>query len=131
MNTPTPTLEEPSADRSLLWRRMAAYAIDIVLLFAALTPLAFAGQWLTGFVPDSPRATWAVQLAHFSLPAWAYFFVADRSARGATLGRRWLDLRVVAAAWLLLAALSGGRRSAHDRICATRVERMTPASPDA
>jgi len=77
---------------------MAAYAIDVALLFAVLAPLAFVGQWLTGHVPDSPHAAWSVQLLHFSLPAWTYFFAADRSARGATLGKRWLGLRVAAAA---------------------------------
>ncbi len=182
MHSPKPPLHAPPPPAwpqpTILWRRGAAYLLDVTLLFAVLAPLAFLVQQLTGFVPETPAATWRLQLLEFTLPSWCYFAFADASARGATLGKRLLGLRVVTAtgerlapgrafartalkllpwelshlfafalgdrfgeltllqssglvvanllalAWLLLALASRGATSAHDRIIATRVERV-------
>jgi uncharacterized RDD family membrane protein YckC len=80
---------------ALPWRRAAAYLLDLVLLFLVLAPLAFLVQRVTGFTPTTPRATWQLQLLEFSLPVWCYFVFCDASPRGATIGKRWLGLRVV------------------------------------
>lgn len=97
---PPPTQPPPLASPppTLLWRRVAAYLLDVALLFAVLAPLAFLVKQLTGFVPETPAATWRLQLLEFSLPSWCYFAIADASARGATLGKRLLGLRVVTTA---------------------------------
>ncbi|MBL8843281.1 MAG: RDD family protein [Planctomycetes bacterium] len=192
MHSPAPPPTEPPAPppaasprATLLWRRAAAYLLDIALLFALLAPLAFLVKQLTGFAPETPAATWRLQLLEFSLPSWCYFAIADASARGATLGKRLLGLRVVTAAgqrlapgrafartalkllpwelshlsafalgdrfgeltalqssglvvanllaltWLLLALASRGATSAHDRLVATRVERVGRSLSDA
>lgn len=177
MHSPAPSPPAPP-DATLLWRRVAAYLLDVALLFALLAPLAFLVKRLTGFMPETPAATWRLQLLEFSLPSWCYFALADASARGATLGKRLLGLRVVTAAggrvapgralartalkllpwelshfaafglgerfgeltllqssglvvanllaiaWLLLALTSRGATGAHDRLVATRVERV-------
>lgn len=172
---PNTSSRSPRGPGGLPWRRAAAYLLDLVLLFVLLAPLAFLVQRVSGYLPTTPRATWHLQLLEFSLPAWLYFVLADASARGATIGKRLLGLRVVTAAggrltwsralsrtaikllpwelshaaafalgerfgelttlqsvllglanllavvWLVLAFVSRGERSVHDRCCATRV----------
>ena len=76
-------------------RRIGAYLIDIALLFAVLAPL---GQLVLRLVGRSPRTgpeIWLTILVNFSLPCWLYFIAGARSAGGATLGKRWLGVRVV------------------------------------
>jgi uncharacterized RDD family membrane protein YckC len=64
------------------------------LLFAVLAPIGFAVQWTLGYAPSTGPQIWATLLLNFSLPAWAYFAVSDASAGGATIGKRWVGLRV-------------------------------------
>lgn len=161
--------------RSLFLRRLAAFLADVALLFLVLGPLSFLFQRLVGVTPDATREIYATLLVSFSVPAWAYFTLADRSVGGATMGKRLLGLRTEsdegeriggaralgrtaikmlpweashasafllapssgafgAASWLglslayalaftylALAWRSGGSRSLHDRVAATRV----------
>ena len=86
--------------RTLL-RRLAAYAIDVVILAAVLVPLAFGLQLLIGYRPDTGVGVWLVSLATISVPSWVYFTLSDASTRGATLGKRLLGLRA--------SSLDGGR----------------------
>lgn len=169
---------EASGDRSHLIRRVAAFLADVALLFLVLGPLSFLLQRLTGVSPEASREIYATLLVSFSLPAWTYFALADRSRSGATVGKRLLGLRTeradgarlgggralgrtavkmvpweashasaflfapaagafglgnwlglgaayaLCAVYLLAAWRSGGRRSVHDRIAATRVVRV-------
>lgn len=78
----------------LLARRVAAYLLDILLLFVVLAPL---GQIILGLLGTTPRSGPEIAqtvLWNFSLPAWLYFALSDRSASGATLGKRLLALQV-------------------------------------
>ena len=78
----------------LVLQRAVAYLIDIVLLFAILAPLGFLIQRLVGLQPASGPELSITILWNFSLPAWIYFTVSDCSARGATLGKRLMGIRV-------------------------------------
>lgn len=78
----------------LLGRRAGAYVIDIVLLFAVLGPIGWLTQRTFGLSPSTGPQIWATLLLNFSLPSWVYFATSDASARGATLGKRWLRIRV-------------------------------------
>jgi uncharacterized RDD family membrane protein YckC len=73
-------------------RRVAAFLLDIVVLFAVLGPLGFAVQFALGLVPSTPQQIYGTLLLNFSLPVWSYFAWADCSRRGATVGKRALSL---------------------------------------
>lgn len=78
---------------ALLGRRVAAYLLDILVLFGVLAP---AGQIILRLFDALPRtgpAIARVVLWNFSLPAWLYFILSDGSAAGATLGKRLLKLQ--------------------------------------
>jgi uncharacterized RDD family membrane protein YckC len=79
----------------LLGRRIAAYLLDILVLFGVLAP---AGQLILRLLdappPQSGPEIGRVILWNFSLPAWLYFILSDRSASGATLGKRLLKIQV-------------------------------------
>jgi uncharacterized RDD family membrane protein YckC len=80
---------------ALLGRRVAAYLVDILLLFAVLAPAGQLILWLLG--AETPRTGPAIGrtiLWNFSLPAWLYFILGDQSAAGATLGKRLLKIQV-------------------------------------
>lgn len=79
---------------NLLFRRIAAYLLDILLLFAVLAPLGQAVIWFLGQTPRSGPAIAVTVLWNFSLPVWLYFMLSDRSARGATPGKRLLRIQV-------------------------------------
>lgn len=83
----------PTPMRSILLRRAAAYALDIVLLFAVLAPLGYLVEQAVGVTPTTARGVYAAILLNFSIPCWAYFTLADRSRGGATVGKRVLSLR--------------------------------------
>ncbi len=74
--------------------RISAYVVDIVLLFAVLGPLGQIILRLLGRAPATGPEIWRTILWNFSLPCWLYFIVSARSKGGATLGQRWLGLRV-------------------------------------
>lgn len=81
--------------RDLLLRRSAAYLIDIALAWVIL---ALGGILVGGFLrlpaPETGPQVAMVILWNFSIPVWLYFFLADRSPSGATIGKRWMGLRV-------------------------------------
>lgn len=80
----------------LTMKRMAAYLIDIVLLFAVLLPLGLLVQWSLGLSPQTgPEIALAI-LWNFSLPSWLYFIISDTSSGGATIGKRLLLIKVSA-----------------------------------
>ncbi|WP_412069367.1 RDD family protein [Rubrivirga sp. IMCC43871] len=79
--------------RPVLLRRVGAYVLDIVLLFAVLAPAGYAVQRALGVSPSTAREIYGSLVLTFSIPAWTYFTLADRSRRGATLGKRLLGLR--------------------------------------
>ncbi len=78
----------------LIGRRTGAYLLDIAVLFAMLGPAGWLTQWALGLTPSTGQQIWATLLLNFSLPTWVYFTASDASAAGATLGKRWLRLRV-------------------------------------
>ncbi|MBL8755151.1 MAG: RDD family protein [Planctomycetes bacterium] len=78
---------------SLLVRRVAAYALDVVLLFAVCAPCSFLGMWLLDLRPEQGAEIWWALVVTFSIPCWTYFTCSD--ARGHTFGKRWFGLRVV------------------------------------
>jgi uncharacterized RDD family membrane protein YckC len=81
----------------LLGRRIAAYVVDILLLFAVLAPVGQVILWLLGTMPpQTGPAIGRVILWNFSLPAWLYFILGDQSTSGATLGKRLLRIRASA-----------------------------------
>jgi len=73
---------------------MAAYAVDMALLFAVLAPAGWLIQRALGLMPRTGPEIWRTLLVNFSVPAWLYFTMADASGSGATFGKRWLRLRV-------------------------------------
>ncbi len=77
----------------LFGRRVAAYGVDIALLFAVLFTAGWLVQRALGVSPATGFQVWVTLLFNFSLPTWAYFTIADASAAGATFGKRWLRLR--------------------------------------
>lgn len=79
----------------LILRRSAAYLFDIVILFVVLAPLGFFVQWILGIelAQTGPEVARTI-LWNFSLPAWLYFMLSDQSSRGATLGKRLLQVQV-------------------------------------
>src|SRR5262245_20710678 len=81
----------------LLIRRATAFCVDILLLAAVLFPLAFLVRAALGWPPASATGleVWLAAVLVYSVPTWAYFVLSDRSARGATLGKRLFGLRVV------------------------------------
>jgi uncharacterized RDD family membrane protein YckC len=68
--------------------------LDVLLAFVILAPLGFLVQSLFSISPQTGFEVWLATLVNFSLPMWLYFILSDRSARGATLGKRLLRLRV-------------------------------------
>ena len=72
----------------LVIRRSAAYLIDILLLFLVLAPIGLLIQWSLGQVPQTGPQIWGTLLWNFSIPAWLYFTLSDKSSTGATPGKR-------------------------------------------
>ena len=80
---------------ALLGRRIAAYLLDMLILFGVLAPAGQLILWLLDATPPQTGPAIArVILWNFSLPAWLYFVLSDRSASGATLGKRLLKIQV-------------------------------------
>jgi len=82
----------------LLIRRAGAYVVDVVLLFLVLFPVGQVVVFVIGWQPAASPTGFVVWLAsalNFSLPTWTYFTLSESSARGATVGKRLLGLRVV------------------------------------
>lgn len=77
-------------------KRVAAYLIDIVLLFAVLGPLGQLVQWSMGISPRTGPEIWLSIIWNFSVPSWLYFIVSDTSSGGATIGKRLLGIKVSA-----------------------------------
>jgi uncharacterized RDD family membrane protein YckC len=83
---------------SVLVRRLAAYLVDILLLFAAIILTQLGLNALTEGLPmrlftTGPRLGGWVWLS-VSLPTYLYFARSESSAPGGTLGKRLLGLRV-------------------------------------
>jgi uncharacterized RDD family membrane protein YckC len=86
------------------WRRLAAFAVDYLVIAAylgLLAGLALTLRRVTGLAPDPPRTLRdrligeALSTSLLTLPVALYFALAESSPRGATLGKRALGLRVV------------------------------------
>ncbi|HLL75665.1 MAG TPA: RDD family protein [Pyrinomonadaceae bacterium] len=88
-------------------RRLAAYAVDAVLLFVGVGlllggMLGFVLSQTAGFEwTRSGLRLWAYVFATASIPIWLYYALLESGARQATLGMRLLGLRVT--------GLDGGR----------------------
>jgi uncharacterized RDD family membrane protein YckC len=78
---------------SLLVRRVAAYALDVALLFLVCAPCSFLAMWLLDLRPEQGGEIWWALVVTFSIPCWTYFWLGDR--RGHTIGKRRLGLCVV------------------------------------
>lgn len=79
----------------LLGRRIAAYLLDILILFGVLAPVGQLVLWLLGAaLPRTGPEIARMILWNFSLPAWLYFILGDRSASGASPGKRLLKIQV-------------------------------------
>jgi uncharacterized RDD family membrane protein YckC len=80
---------------ALLGRRIAAYLLDMLILFGVLAPAGQLILWLLDATPPQTGPMIArVIVWNFSLPAWLYFVLSDRSASGGTLGKRLLKIQV-------------------------------------
>lgn len=80
---------------ALFFRRIAAYLVDIILLFTLLAPLGFLLQWLLGLpIAQTGPAIGRTILWNFSIPTWLYFMLCDASPTGATIGKRLLGIHV-------------------------------------
>jgi uncharacterized RDD family membrane protein YckC len=90
-----------SAPRSLFWKRVGAYLLDVAALFLVLAPVGWLVQRAAGFAPSTGPEIWRTLLLNFSLPTWTYFSLADSSRSGATLGKHAFSLRA--------ARIDGGR----------------------
>lgn len=82
---------------SILARRIAAYLLDVTLLFAVLAPANFLVQRAVPGQATTPPEIWHALLLGFSLPSWLYFTLSDASKAGASVGKRCLGLAVLAA----------------------------------
>ena len=71
------------------WRRLAAYAIDYLLVFVASGVLAAAAQ-VAGLIGESPQQLWLAVLAGYFL----YYVLLESSPWQATVGKRTLGLQV-------------------------------------
>ena len=81
----------------LLIRRAGAFVLDVVLLFSVLVPVGQLVRLALGWpLPSSPTGlgVWLASALNFSVPTWTYFALSDSSARGATVGKSLLGLRV-------------------------------------
>ena len=78
----------------LLGRRIAAYFVDVVILFVVLAPAGLLIQRLLGLTPRTGPEVARVILWNFSVPAWLYFMFGDHSKAGATPGKWLLKIRV-------------------------------------
>lgn len=83
----------------VLPRRTAAYLLDIVVLALGLGLVHYVLYYAVhgGARPAFTKNGWLLEaytLTTVSLPVWIYFAVCESSARGATLGKRILGLRV-------------------------------------
>src|SRR3990172_9623853 len=94
------TLNASGKTTGISTRRIIAYTVDVGLLSCALWVPQLAIQLLKGVTPASVfnmstglNAYVWVGLT-ISLPSWLYFAASDRSALGATLGKRLFGLRV-------------------------------------
>ncbi len=74
-------------------RRLAAYAVDVLLLAITLLPLAFLLGAVVGTDVATGAGVWLRSLLTISVPAWAYFILTDHLAGGRSLGKRLLRLR--------------------------------------
>ena len=82
----------------LLIRRAGAYVFDVVLLFLVLFPVGQLLRFASGLQPPSSPSglgIWLASALNFSVPTWTYFALSDSSARGATVGKSLLGLRVI------------------------------------
>jgi uncharacterized RDD family membrane protein YckC len=79
---------------TLFWRRIAAFLLDVVILFLVLGPFGFLVKRMLGIVPAG-REIYVALLVNFSFPVWAFFTWADAFARGGTFGKRAFGLEVV------------------------------------
>ena len=67
------------------------------MLFLVLFPVGRLLRFAIGWpLPSSPTGlgVWLASALNFSVPAWTYFVLSDSSARGATVGKSLLGLRV-------------------------------------
>jgi uncharacterized RDD family membrane protein YckC len=79
---------------ALLGRRITAYLLDMFILFGVLALVGQLILWLLdAALPQTGPAIARVILWNFSLPAWLYFALSDRSASGATPGKRLLKIQ--------------------------------------
>jgi uncharacterized RDD family membrane protein YckC len=83
----------PAGSFVLFARRVVAYLIDMVLLFAVLAPLGWLVQTGIGWVPER-REIWLVLLVNFSLPSWTYFTILEARPAGATIAKALAGVRV-------------------------------------
>lgn len=106
----------------LALKRLAAYAVDILIAFSALAaPQALAAR-LFGFpswegLGRNPYRLEGWVLLSVSLPTWAYFVLSESSRAQASLGKRLLGLRVVD---------GGGRRIRPARALARTALKLLP-----
>ncbi|MEM1096060.1 MAG: RDD family protein [Bacteroidota bacterium] len=89
-----------TATRPVLLRRIGAYLLDVAVLFVVLAPLGYGVQVALGIdaAAATARSVYITLILNFSIPAWLYFALSDRSSRGATVGKRLLGLRTQAKA---------------------------------
>jgi uncharacterized RDD family membrane protein YckC len=83
--------------RRLLIRRAGAYVFDVGLLFLVLFPVGQLLRFAIGWQPPSSPTglgVWLASALNFSVPTWTYFVLSDSSARGSTVGKWLLGLRV-------------------------------------
>lgn len=77
-------------------KRIAAYLLDMAILFLVLAPIGGLIQWaFFDVVPQTGPQIWRTLLWNFSIPVWLYFTLCESSTRGATLGKRLFRLQVV------------------------------------
>ncbi len=79
--------------KELLFRRVIAYVLDIVLLFIVLAPAAFLAEALLGLQPRTSSQIWFSAVMSFSIPAWSYFLFSDLSA-GVTIGKKIMKVKI-------------------------------------
>ena len=79
---------------AIVLKRVGAFFLDILIIFGICAPSSYLIQRLIGYSPQTGFTIWTTILWSFSLPAWVYFMLSDRSKTGKTIGKRVFKLRV-------------------------------------
>ncbi|MFW9824994.1 MAG: RDD family protein [Candidatus Thorarchaeota archaeon] len=81
--------------KSIFWRRIIAFIIDIAILFPIGFLIAFLIDFITSGAPVTPFEVYIRTVISFSIPFWMYSILSDYSKSGSSLGKKIMKIQVV------------------------------------